>query len=173
MDIKTVRRRCEASLQEVQIPLPFDVEAFRKEISRRRGRPLLLLPKGTTAGLCGVWVALPEADYVFFEDNTSRVHREHIILHELGHLLSDHAATQPIDEQALAELLPGIETTVARRVLGRSRYSAIEEMEAEMFASLVLERVSQPRQVTRSAPPNGKAAVLSRLESALMDFPRG
>jgi hypothetical protein len=104
---------------------------------------------------------------VFFENATSPLHREHIILHELGHLLRDHAPTEVIDDRALRLLLPTLDLDVIRRVMGRTSYSAVEEQEAEMIASLVLDRVqyrTAPREVVSDSEA---AAVIGRLESTL------
>ena len=141
MDLRAVRRRCESTLRDVSVPSPFDVRAFTATVSSRRGRPIHLLPKSARLGPCGVWLAMPSADYVFFENATSPLHREHIILHELGHLLRNHAPTEVIDDRALRLLLPTLDVDVVRRVMGRTNYTAIEEQEAEMIASLVLDRV--------------------------------
>jgi hypothetical protein len=110
---------------------------------------------------------MPSADYVFFEIATSPLHREHIILHELGHLLRDRAPTEVIDDRALRLLLPTLNVDVVRRVMGRTSYTAVEEQEAEMIASLVLDRVmvrAAPRDVVSDSEV---AAVIGRLESTL------
>ncbi len=93
MSLKAVRRRCEATLRQVEVPSPFDVEAFCTALSERRGRRIHLCPMNMGVSPCGVWLALPAADYIFYEDGTTRLHREHIVLHELGHVLSDHVPT--------------------------------------------------------------------------------
>jgi hypothetical protein len=143
MDIKALRRRCEHVLDGVPIPEPFDVDTFASTIAERRARPLQLLPKHTSVGPCGVWLAMPDADYVFYENGASAVHREHIILHELGHLLGEHEAHETIDDDVLRELFPRLDPAVIRRVLGRTSYSAAEEQEAEMIASIVLQRAGR------------------------------
>lgn len=151
MDLRSVQRRCEAMLRDVEIPEPFSIEAVAQSISHRRGRPLHLVPKGNGRGLCGAWLVLPDADYVFFEGDTTALHREHIILHELGHLICDHLAAPAIDEEALRELFPAVDVRTVRRVLGRSGYSAVEEQEAEMIATLILERAGRPALANRQA----------------------
>ena len=40
---------------------------------------------------CGLWISVPTAEYVFYDPDTSRLHAEHIVLHELAHMLSGHA----------------------------------------------------------------------------------
>jgi hypothetical protein len=167
MDLRAVRRRCESTLRDVSAPSPFDVRAFTATVSEKRGRPIHLLPKSARIGPCGVWLAMPSADYVFFENATSPLHREHIILHKLGHLLRDHAPAEVIDDRALRLLLPTLDIDVIRRVMGRTNYTAVEEQEAEMIASLVLDRVA-----VRAAPEDvvsdsEVAAVIGRLESTL------
>jgi len=106
------------------------------------------VPKQTRLGPCGVWLSLPEVDYVFYERETSQLHREHIILHELGHLLCEHQPTEVIDEEVIAKLFPHLNPTVVHRVLGRTTYTAIEEQEAEMIASLVRGRVENELRAT-------------------------
>ena len=165
MDLRSVRRRCEATLRAVRIPDPFDVTELATVVSQRRGRPLRLLPKQTSAGPCGVWLALPDTDYVFYEPQTSALHRDHIVLHELGHLLREHEPNESLDDGVLAELFPGLDAEVVKRVLGRTSYSAVEEQEAEMIASLVSERVHQR---TLAAPASGSdPELVDRLQSTL------
>ncbi len=116
---------------------------------------------------CGVWLALSDADYIFYEDGTTRLHREHIVLHELGHVLSDHVPTDLLDEEVITALMPDLDLRMVQRVLGRTSYSAVEEQEAEMLASLVLENARRATVArARTAAPE-VANVLDRLESTL------
>ena len=141
MSLRSIRKQCESALQGVPVPNPFDINDFCRVISARRGRALHLVPKQTRLGPCGVWLSLPDVDYVFYEPETSQLHREHIILHELGHLLCEHQPTEVIDDEVITQLFPDLNPTVVHRVLGRTTYTAVEEQEAEMVASLVRERV--------------------------------
>jgi len=93
MSLRSIRKRCESALRHIEVPAPFVIEEFCQEISRRRHRPLHLLPKMTRLGPCGVWLALAEGDYIFYESDTSQLHREHIILHELD---TCYAITDPL-----------------------------------------------------------------------------
>jgi hypothetical protein len=81
--------------------------------------------------------------------------------------LRDHAPTEVIDDRALRLLLPALDLDVIRRVIGRTSYSAVEEQEAEMIASLVLDRVelrAAPRDIVSDSEV---AVVIGRLESTL------
>ena len=150
MSLRSIRKQCESALQGVPVPNPFDINDFCRVISTRRGRALHLVPKQTRLGPCGVWLSLPDVDYVFYEPETSQLHREHIILHELGHLLCEHQPTEVIDEEVIAQLFPDLNPTVVHRVLGRTTYTAVEEQEAEMVASLVRSRVDYELRASRA-----------------------
>jgi len=137
------------------VPNPFDINDFCGVISERRQRALHLVPKQTRLGPCGVWLSLPDVDYVFYEPETSQLHREHIILHELGHLLCEHQPTEVIDGEVIGKLFPHLDPTVVLRVLGRTNYTAVEEQEAEMIASLVRGRVDD--ELRASAKRHGES----------------
>ena len=102
------------------------------------------------------------------------MHREHIILHELGHLLCEHQPTEVIDQEVVAQLFPHLNPAVVQRVLGRTTYTAIEEQEAEMLASLVRGRVEHELRATRDLGGDTKSwrvgpdhDAVSRLRDAL------
>jgi hypothetical protein len=125
----------------------FSVDALCQVISAQRGRPLHVHPLNVppSAGLnaCGMWIATDVADHVFVEHRTSRFHQEHIILHEIGHMLCDHV-TEDLP-RTLTETLRegGVDTGLARQVLARTSYTTRQEKDAEMVASLILERVAR------------------------------
>jgi hypothetical protein len=170
VNMKTLRQRCERLLSEVEVPEPFDVHTFADAISRRRGRPLRLLAKSSPLGPCGMWLALAGEDYVFYEAATSRLHREHIIVHELAHLLAAHEPAESLDPALLGGLLPDLDPAMIRQVLARTTYSAVEEQEAEMIASLVLARAGSgaaPSAPSRQPGTSADAGVVHRLNSTL------
>src|SRR5688500_4507371 len=101
---KELRARCEARLRALDLPAPFSAQAFCDRLAARRGRPILLQPIANQAGSWGLWVATPTADYIFYEQETSPLHQEHIILHEACHILCVHHST-PIAEAELPRLL--------------------------------------------------------------------
>src|SRR5664279_4085729 len=145
MDLKRVRQRCEATLRELDVPDPFDVLVFCKRLSVRRDRPIRLCPTDTQVSPCGVWLAAGSADYVFYEQGTSALHQEHIILHEVGHMLFRHVPVPIMDDEHAKLLLPDLDSEMVRWVLARTSYSDAEEQEAEMLASLILERAGRSR----------------------------
>lgn len=102
--------------------------------------------------MCGLWVGTASVDYVFYEAQTTPLHREHIVLHELGHILFGHHSLEGEDADGN---LP--------TVLGRTNYTTRQEQEAEMLASMIRIRTSNagPRPADRSR------GTLARLESAM------
>jgi hypothetical protein len=166
MGLRAVRRRCEAVLESVPLPDPFDVDELASVVSALRGRPLTLLPKPSSAGPCGVWLATPSADYVFYEPQTSALHREHIVLHELGHLLRRHEPTAVMDDDLAARLCPDLHADVVRQVLARAAYTAVDEQEAEMIASLLSARGRHRPGVTARTSVHG-SPLIKRLHATL------
>ena len=166
MDFKAVRRRCAATVGSMRMPSPFTVAALVETVSEQRGRPLHVQAHDHELGPCGVWLALPDADFIFYTATTSAVHREHIVLHELGHVLSGHISSETPDEALLRRLMPRVDPAVVRFVLARTTYSAAEELEAEVMASTISELARRPRLPQLGGVPESQPA-LRRLQSML------
>jgi sirohydrochlorin ferrochelatase len=133
-------RRCRGVVDGLDVPDPFDVREMCRRASRQRGRPIVVAPLALAAAApCGLWLDAHGTDYIFFEANTSPMHQDHIILHELGHVLC-HRHGGGLDDDTLRTLFPDLDLNLVRGALGRTRYSAVEEREAEIFAGLVLGR---------------------------------
>jgi hypothetical protein len=141
-----LRQQCERRLRGIRIPEPFDLDAFCGEIAARRGRPLLRTPvPGLSAEApCGLWIGTAQADHVFYDPGTSPLHAEHIVLHELAHILSGHSGVTG----AVPALFPDLDPATVTRVLGRVSYTSAQEREAEMMASLIRGRPARPPRTT-------------------------
>lgn len=146
MSLHQLRNRCQALVRDLEFPDPFSAEALCELIAEQRGRRLYLHPLPPLSGEgapCGMWVATAAADHVYFEAATSPLHQEHIILHELAHMLCGH--TMPgLDDRVDAE--PDV--SLVQTALARTRYTSTDEQEAEMVASVILEECA--RRVTPS-----------------------
>ncbi|MGP4002860.1 hypothetical protein [Streptomyces sp. 8N706] len=150
-------------VDQIDFPRPFSADALCQSIARQRGREIHLhpLPKAaSSAGACGVWLATATDDHIFFESQTSRVHQEHIMLHELAHLLFNHHAVSAEYTEVVGNLLPDLDDSLVTRVLGRANYTTRQEQEAEMLASLIRTSADQ-------APQSQPRSVTSRLGAAL------
>ncbi|TJZ54708.1 hypothetical protein FCH28_15465 [Streptomyces piniterrae] len=162
-----LRRRCNAVLSKFSPPQPFSIEALCRHMGERRGRPLHLHPlpmQSVMAGAYGLWLGTSVDDHIFYEQQTSRVHQEHIVLHEIGHMLFDHHASDA-DDSWTAQLLPDLDPALIGRLLGRTNYSTSQEREAEMIASLMRTNIDS----TGRPPRQGQADddVLARLGAGL------
>ncbi|MDJ0340914.1 ParH-like protein [Streptomyces sp. H10-C2] len=147
---KTLWRRCRRTVAALPLPRPFDATAFTEALTEQRGRPLVLVPLPPHACTpCGMLVTTDRADYIGYPTSTSALHQQHILLHEVGHLVRGHAGVAHLDSSASRVLLPHLSGELVRRVLGRSVYSDVQEQEAELIASLALHRptrkVRRPR----------------------------
>ena len=152
-----LRRRCERRLKDIPVPNPFDLDVFSAALAAHRGRPLTLQPMpGLSAGApCGLWISVPAADYVFYDPETSRLHAEHIVLHELSHMISGHTTGVGTDPEAgdgvVARLVPDLDPRTIDTILGRASYTTAQEREAETLASLIRAR-STPGPATGRQP---------------------
>ncbi len=166
---RAVRKTCEVILDGIDIPDPFDLTVFCDRLAARRGKPLHLQAlDGISAAEipCGVYFSLPTADYIFYDGNTSALHREHIVLHEISHMLFGHAAGAAAMAEVTARLMPDIDPKTLRAVLGRTKYTTQHEREAETLASLIRGETLRRRVIGAGADP-AQARVLSRLQSTL------
>lgn len=166
----SLRERCEAVLQDLPIPAPFDEQIFCAVLADRRGRPIALVPLSLCAGvghgvLYGLAISNATSDTIVYERDTSRAHQQQIIVHEACHLILGHQP-MPLSPPELPSLPDNVWAgEQICHVLGRSDHAAEEEHEAKVLASLILE------QAAISAPLDGcnydteTTAMLVRLTS--------
>jgi len=134
------RRRLRRELRALELPARFTVPQLGEALARRRGRPLRLRPEGLPVdGLSGGLLVTESADIVAYQRNTTRVHQDHIICHEFGHLLAGHRTVDVRGLEAARLLAPHIDPAVIQRMLGRTCYAEHEESEAEHIAGMLME----------------------------------
>ena len=142
MALNALRARCEAQMQALGLPARVDLEVLVATVAERRRHPIVLCPVRGRAAPCGMWVAADSRDYIFYEADTSPLHRAHIILHELAHALLGHPPARVAHPELLRELLPDLDAHVLESVLERASYARPDDQEAEFLASLLLSRLS-------------------------------
>jgi Zn-dependent peptidase ImmA (M78 family) len=161
---RELRRRCRRLLNELGIRPPLDVLELCRSVGHQRGRPIRLIPhRIPVPGPFGAWIATGQADYIVYQQDTSKAHQRHIILHELGHLLAGHGATAENDD-LVAQLAPGLEPEAVRRALLRTSYDTDHEREAETVATIILEWASV---LDRVATPSSDEHAARRIDAAL------
>ncbi|MFF2077940.1 ParH-like protein [Kitasatospora sp. NPDC058162] len=128
--------------EQLDVPRPFDPVVLLEQLAVRRGRPIELLPvPARPHAPCGLLVSTLEADYILYAADTGVLHQRHILVHEIAHLLLDHAGSAPL--APAAALLPNLSPALVQRVLGRTSYDEPQEREAELLASLILSRADR------------------------------
>ncbi|MFE3861862.1 hypothetical protein ACFXPT_15665 [Streptomyces goshikiensis] len=179
-----MHRLLRRELQALGINPPLDVEELCQALSRRRGRPLYLreapLPK---PGCSGIWAEYADYDVILYQQETTRLHQDHIILHEVGHILvaeneaaaakeeSEVDASRVEDEETAvfvegwATMLPVFAPETIKRVARRCSYEDGEECSVELVATIILEWSS----VLDGTAPLSADPALRRVESALGD----
>ncbi|MBA8823305.1 hypothetical protein FHX42_000634 [Saccharopolyspora lacisalsi] len=164
-----LRRRCESRVRAlvaaVGLPAPWHVNEFLDRLEHHRGRDIDLCEVSWKAGdSSGAWHANADHDVIAYPGNTSTVHQDHIILHEIGHLISAHRGRCVLSEQEAQRLAPDLAPAAFVHLLDRVS-TTTEEQEAELIATLLHQRALHHRtQVVVDDTSSPTARRLSRLE---------
>ncbi|MEV6278594.1 hypothetical protein [Nocardia sp. NPDC051832] len=142
-------------MRHIEIPYPWDRDIFVDAVAQYRGRPILLHPVddpetlsgvgcGTT--ISGLWIKTTDSDIVMYSADTEW-HADHVIAHEIGHMLLGHDEPDgiPADRLSLYSLMPALSADAIHNVLGRNDYSSEREISAETFADMLMVEATLPR----------------------------
>ncbi|WP_143230711.1 hypothetical protein [Actinosynnema sp. ALI-1.44] len=124
------------------LPRPWRIEDLCAALAERRGRPLLLHELDLAALPFGLWYFDGERDHVISRAGTTGYHRDHIVLHEICHMLAGHntgPATADGDDMAARVIAAAV----------ASPHTNAQEELAEAFATMVLKQA-------RKRPPGGE-----------------
>jgi hypothetical protein len=123
----------------------FVLSDFLAYVEAKRRRPIVV-KDFSLVELFGAWVSTPEVDYILVSDTTHTVHRAHIILHEVGHMILNHPR-HPLKDVLKPELLRllGVKEAwgCARYVYTNHLSNTPEEHEAEEFVFQIRDFVSR------------------------------
>jgi hypothetical protein len=169
-DLRRLRRRCARLVRDIRVPVPFDAEALCREVGDRIGRPIQLMATVMPPdGPSGLVISGARAHYLCYDSGTRPLHQQHIIAHELGHLIAGHTSSEIDDpDPDVPDLLSTLDPEVVRRSLARDAgYDRREEREAEVIADLLLRRAHlwSPEQTWHV--PTDAADVVARIERSL------
>lgn len=145
-----------ALVTSLHIPMPFTVRAFVGVVSRLIGRRIKVRPfpadvveafraKGERLPY-GLMVDAGPGVMIFYRPDTGTAHRQHVLLHELGHVVCRHI-TNPIGEQDADD------ADVIGTALQRSRYDDEQEQAAELVAYLIQQRIGPVRMPPPASTP--------------------
>ncbi|MEE3852303.1 hypothetical protein VZC37_18325 [Gordonia sp. LSe1-13] len=148
---RVLRALCRDTLKGLDLDLPLDVAQLCDRYGTQRGRPIRLIAHPLPVGMPnGVWLAADDADYFFYQANTSPLHQDQIVIHEFGHLIAGHQMLGAVSAVALTA--PSDEDSAA--ALQRTCYSDDREWEAEMLASMILTWASEAARTVGTTPDN-------------------
>ncbi|MFA4083034.1 hypothetical protein DE4585_02746 [Mycobacteroides salmoniphilum] len=127
-ELQAIHKQCTRKLADLGLDTLTTVEDIRARASELSERDIQLVPYALSgSGVHGLLVRTDATDYVVYDSDTTTMHREHIILHELSHVMCGHTGAS---SRELAE------------ILCRESYLDDQEVEAEMLASMMGQRVS-------------------------------
>jgi hypothetical protein len=164
----------------MDLPTPFDLTGFLEQLGERRGRPIVVVDEPTLAAvpednICGLWVEFTDVDQLYVRAGLAPLHREAAVLHEVGHMMLDHATGD--DTELYSGLVPTLNASGAlnvHRTRARSQYEDPLERDAERFARAVLARAGRyipPARIARPTAPRDVVKMLDRM--ARMYTPQG
>lgn len=136
---KDMRRRCERRLAKLKVPTPLNMAELRAEVSRHTGRPIEVRPVYMPSSkVCGLWLTIRGEDVIHVPAGTSVDHQGQVELHELSHILAGHTAEPaPDDLSGFAALAPDLDPALVERMMRRTTYKALVELEAELMATMI------------------------------------
>jgi hypothetical protein len=139
------RRRWEAVVRELPVPVPFDLEVFCAELGQQLGRPLVVSAwdddRMRRRAPCGLVARTAEMDLIHYDASTSELHGRHSVFHEVGHILADHRPVAGAPAESVGALLPDLDPSAINVVLARGVYDSPDEEEADLIATLLGLRV--------------------------------
>ncbi|MEU8887275.1 hypothetical protein [Streptomyces sp. NPDC048442] len=101
---------------------------------------------------------------IVYQSETTKLHQDHIILHEVGHILADHPGISP--EKLQGAMAPDGRPEAVRSTQHREMYDTAQELEAEMVATIILEWAAVLDDVM---PPSADDPSARRIQAALGD----
>jgi len=143
-------------IERLNLPYRFTTRELRDAIAALRGKPIILKTLNALGGVmapCGVRVETPNADFIFYEENTSVHHQRHILTHELMHVYLDHPGSIEVDATTARAI--GVSPALVRRMSGRTSYSSADEREAETLASAIRLRMYRENELPPARPLKG------------------
>ncbi|WP_420879004.1 hypothetical protein [Rhodococcus sp. (in: high G+C Gram-positive bacteria)] len=160
------REAAERILRDLPLSRPWSLDRFIADLSIRNNRPIeiLTIPDGTGQfeddegnKITGAWIPSARMDHIFVTSQAAGAYREHIICHELAHVIFRHRAdtrsAEALQAAYLRRLMPNIHPdhmkTLLPSAVCRHRAVLVDpiEREAEWLATLLMaaaDELTQP-----------------------------
>ncbi|MCZ7373520.1 hypothetical protein [Micromonospora sp. WMMC250] len=141
------------------------MDEFCTELERARGRPLVVTAVRTRQTAArAMWCRGATTDHILIVSALPRLHRDHLVLHGIGHMVFDHVGSPAVDRN-IRKALHSADMTSPRRDLKRVVYTHREEHQAEVFATRVLQLTNG--WVAPKPSSGSQTQVLEQLSSVL------
>ncbi|MEY9947622.1 ImmA/IrrE family metallo-endopeptidase [Kitasatospora sp. GAS1066B] len=146
-----LRSSCRRFVRGLDLPRVSSVRELFPVVENLSGYPIRTLPisEDIAQGLCGLWIRSQSTDYIFVHPDTSPAHQDHIIAHELGHILRNHQGlpvlpSAPSAKPVADRLVPDLDPRVVKMMLGRTSYEHDDEEEAELIGTYLQRHAHRP-----------------------------
>jgi hypothetical protein len=159
-----------STLEPVSAGSRWELPVFCEAVARHRGRPIELVPHDMpNEGPDGIFQGLGSVDVVIYDQNTTVLHQEQIVLHELGHLLLGHKGGSVVGAlpPALTALLDTDAGGDRPPRLHRDTYSDRQELEAEYAASMLSRYIGRRPLAPPRVLQGAEADTVDRLAAVL------
>ena len=168
MDRSALRARCHQRvndlLRHTGLPCPWDINQFLDRLERHRGRDIDLCAVVWSPGeSCGAWQQHQDHDVIAYAEHTSGFHQDHIILHEIGHMISNHRGRCVLSQEEAQRIAPDLAPAALAHLLGRSG-GQVEEHVAETIAALIHQRARVRPKLAIGLMSPAAAQQLTRVE---------
>ncbi|MFF0147526.1 hypothetical protein [Amycolatopsis sulphurea] len=155
------RRAVGELLAAVPPPRPWSMNAWIDRLERHRDRDIDLLAVEYVPGQpSGAWQRHEDYDLVAYAAGTSSLHQDHIIAHEIAHLLCEHRGDCVLSEADAARVAPDLSAHLLSHLLTRVTTDS-DEYEAELMAVLLMSAATSDDAPLRPGA-SGRAAERAR-----------
>jgi len=137
VDEYELRRVLHGMLEGFDIRPPFDAAVLCERLAWARGREIRLIARDLPSpAVFGCLVPMLTKDLIIYPEQAAQPHRQHIIFHEVVHLIRRHVSTGGAGELLMCGQLPdGCAGAEHRQTL----YDHWKEWEAEAGATMLTE----------------------------------
>lgn len=168
-DERALRRWCKRELHALDLQPPLRVEVLCQRLGTRQGRPIRLVAYPLPVpGPLGLWIRTESADYILYQAETTRIHQDHIILHEVGHIIAGHHNDE-IEDRYWQQMMPDISPASIRRALRRTYYDTAQEREAELLATIIMNIMGRTPVAGHVNQGGSDDPVVKRIQTTLGD----
>ncbi|MEV5833604.1 hypothetical protein [Nocardia sp. NPDC052112] len=162
-----LRKRCEKRIDLLGLPVRFGIDEVCERLAIQVGSRIELIPMALPPACpLGLLITDKRGHSIVYEDSASPIHRQQIIFHEFAHLLFGHTG-QPIADDDRHCMFVHVTHEIQGQVLARSCGSTEQETEAEMTATLLLQRAHRSSQPVTVAADPAIADIVRRLDNSL------